>query len=124
MQERLCDGLGLTVTVCHYPTGCSKYNPIEHKLFGPISRNWEGKVLLTFEHLLAYVRGTTNRTGLNVQAERLEGTFEKGKKVSDAEMDQLHMNRHVVCPQWHYSFSPRRFSAPPRSPIPELIFGQ
>jgi hypothetical protein len=107
IQERLCDGLGLSVTVCHYPTGCSKYNPIEHRLFGPISKNWEGKVLSTFDHLLAYVRGTTNRTGLKVQAERLNGNFEKGKKVSDEEMAQLRLERHLLCPQWNYSFSPR-----------------
>jgi len=45
LQERLCDGLGLTVTVCHYPRGCSTWNPIEHRLFGPISLNWAGQLL-------------------------------------------------------------------------------
>ncbi len=42
LQERVCDELGLMVTVCHYPTGCSKWNPIEHRLFGPISLHWAG----------------------------------------------------------------------------------
>jgi hypothetical protein len=107
LQERLCDGLGLTVTVRHYPTGCFKYNPIEPKRFGPISKNWEGKALRTFEHLLAHIRGTTNRTGLSVKAERLEGTFEKGKKVSDNDMARLRMEPHLLCPQWNGSFRPR-----------------
>jgi len=39
VQEQLSDRLGLTVTVCHYPTGCSKWNPIEHRLFSQISLN-------------------------------------------------------------------------------------
>ncbi len=48
IQEQLCDGRGLTVTVCHYPPGCSKWNPVEHRLFGPISVNWAGRPLRTF----------------------------------------------------------------------------
>jgi len=107
VQERLCDRLGLVVTVCHYPVGCSKYNPIEHKLFGPVSGNWRGKVLRTFEHLLAYLRGTVTRTGLQVTAYRLEGPFEKGKKVTDAEMAALDIERHLICPNWNYTFHPR-----------------
>jgi hypothetical protein len=47
LQAQLCDRYGLAVTVCHYPPGCSKWNPIEHRLFGPISRNWAGQPLAT-----------------------------------------------------------------------------
>jgi hypothetical protein len=116
LQEQLSDRMGLVVTVCHYPTGCSKYNPIEHRLFGPISMNWRGKVLKTFEHMLAYIRGTANETGLTVTAYRLEGTFEKGQTVTDAEMATLRMERHFVCPNWNYTFYPRhsRSLASPR----------
>jgi hypothetical protein len=127
VQERLCDRWGLTVTVCHYPTGCSKYNPIEHRLFGPISGNWSGKVLRTFEHLLAYIRGTETRTGLRVRASRLEGTFEKGRTVSDGEMAALGLERHLVCPAWNYTFHPRASLPTPSHapfPFPELVFGQ
>ena len=49
IQEQLADRLGLEVTVCHYPTGTSKWNPIEHRLFSMISINWAGKPLRTFE---------------------------------------------------------------------------
>jgi len=56
LQEHLCDGLGLTVTVCHYPTGCSKWNPIEHRLFAPISLTWAGYPLRTWETMLTYLR--------------------------------------------------------------------
>lgn len=112
LQERLCDGLGLTVTVCHYPTGCSKWNPIEHRLFGPISLNWAGIPLRTWEGLLALIRGTTTATGLDVQAERLDGVYATGQTVSDAEMATLNLERHDVCPTWNYTIRPRSDSTP------------
>ena len=62
LQEQLADRLRLNVTVCHYPTGASKWNPIEHRLFGPISINWAGQPLRTFETMLACIRGTTTET--------------------------------------------------------------
>jgi hypothetical protein len=55
LQERLADRLGLEVTGCHYPRGCSKYNPVEHRLFGFITLNWAGKALRSFEAMLGYI---------------------------------------------------------------------
>jgi len=107
LQERLCDGLGVSVTVCHYPPGCSKWNPIEHRLFGPISLNWAGQPLRTWDTLLAFIRGTTTTTGLDVQAERLDGTYDTGLRVSDAEMTTLNLTTHAVCPSWNYTLQPR-----------------
>ncbi len=119
LQERLCDRLGLTVTVCHYPTGCSKWNPIEHRLFGPISLNWAGIPLRTWEGLLALIRGTTTATGLDVHAERLDGVYATGQTVSDAEMATLNLERHNVCPTWNYTIRPRSDPAPaPALPTP------
>ncbi|WP_407655739.1 ISAzo13-like element transposase-related protein [Azohydromonas lata] len=56
LQEQLCDACGLAVTVCHYPTGCSKWNPIEHRLFAPISLNWAGVPLRSFETVARHAR--------------------------------------------------------------------
>ena len=107
LQEQVCDGLGLTVTVAHYPTGCSKWNPIEHRLFGPISLNWAGQPLRTWETLLALIRGTTTTTGLEVQAVRLDGVYDTGLRVSDAQMATLNLTAHEVCPTWNYTLCPR-----------------
>ena len=107
LQEQLCDRLGLAVTVCHYPTGCSKWNPIEHRLFSHISINWAGQPLRSWDILLAYLRGTTTAAGLTVNAFLLEGNYPKGQSVSDAEMAQLNLNRHSVCPNWNYTLRPR-----------------
>jgi len=68
LQVQICDRFGIAVTVCHYPTGCSKWNPIEHRLFSQVSRNWAGVPLRTWETVLAFIRGTTTTTGLVVQA--------------------------------------------------------
>jgi hypothetical protein len=106
IQELLCDKLALTVTVCHYPTGCSKYNPIEHRLFSQISINWAGKPLRTFETMLNYISGTTTITGLTVKAFLFEGIYESGKGVSDSQMLLLNLERHIICPNWNYTIRP------------------
>jgi hypothetical protein len=107
LQAQLCDGLGLVVTVCHYPTGCSKWNPIEHRLFGPISVNWAGKPLRTWEAMLALIQGTRTSTGLEVSAFLQDGQYKTGQKVSDAEMKTLNLERHAICPNWNYTIRPR-----------------
>ena len=113
LQEQLADRLGLEVTVCHYPTGTSKWNPIEHRLFGPISVNWAGKPLGAFETMLSYIRGTSTQTGLKVMAHLLDGQYEKGVKVSDQQMEALELERHQVCPNWNYTIRPRSIAYAP-----------
>jgi hypothetical protein len=103
--------LGLTVMVCHYPTGCSKWNPIEHRLFSQISLNWAGKPLRTWDTMLGYIRGTTTTTGLEVRAFLHDGVYETGRSVSDEEMYMLHLERHAMCPNWNYTIRPRRGDA-------------
>ncbi len=107
LQEQVADRFGLTVTVCHYPTGTSKWNPIEHRLFSEISKTWAGCPLRTFELALHYMRQTKTQTGLKVQAHLVTQDYALGVKVSDAQMDALHLQRHAVCPQWNYTIRPR-----------------
>jgi len=107
LQEQLGDRFGLTVTVCHYPTGCSKWNPIEHRLFSYISMNWAGKPLRTWETMLGYIRGTTTTTGLEVRAFLHDGVYETGQSVADAEMKRLNLEHHTICPKWNYTIHPR-----------------
>jgi hypothetical protein len=111
LQEELADQLGIEVMVCHYPTGASKWNPIEHRLFSYISLNWAGKPLRSFEAMLNYIRGTTTKAGLKVKAVLLDREYEKGIKISDQEMDALNLHRRRVCPRWNYVLKPRL--APP-----------
>jgi hypothetical protein len=112
VQTELCDGLGLTVTVCHYPPQCSKFNPVERRLFSHVTMNWAGRPLSTLEVMLGYIRGTTTDTGLTVEAFHLEGAFAKGQQVSKKEMKGLALQPHQTCPDWNYTISPRTGEPP------------
>ncbi len=107
LQERIADRYGLHVTVCHYPTGASKWNPVEHRLFGPVSINWAGQPLRTLETMLGWVRGT-EVGGVGVTASLDRTTYPTKVKVPNAEMKRLDLERHEVCPSWNYTISPRR----------------
>lgn len=107
LQKHLADQLGIEVMVCHYPTGASKWNPIERRLFSYISLNWAGKPLRSLETMLGYIRNTTTETGLKVKAFLVNQVYEKKIKVSDQEMATLNLVRRKVCPNWNYVIKPR-----------------
>ena len=106
LQARLCDPFNIRVTVCHYPPGTSKWNPIEHRLFSEISKNWAGRPLESYETALNYIRTTKTRTGLRVRATLDTRYYSKGMKVSDSQMDRVCVRRHHVLPQWNYTIAP------------------
>jgi len=106
LQERIADRFGLHVTVCHYPTGASKWNPVEHRLFGPVSINWAGQPLRSLEAMLGWVRGT-EVGGVGVTASLDRATYPTKVNVSKAEMNGLDLERHEVCPAWNYTIGPR-----------------
>jgi hypothetical protein len=108
LQEKLCDASALRVTVCHYPTGCSKWNPVEHRLFSFISKNWEGKPLRTLEIMLGYIGGTRTVTGLSVKAFLDERFYARGRRVTSDDIDGLRLKEHTVCPKWNYTLHPRK----------------
>jgi hypothetical protein len=108
LQERLADRYGLVVVVCHYPTGASKWNPVEHRLFGPISTNWAGTPLRSWATLLSLLRGTHTQTGLRVTARLLPRVYHTGVKVSNRQMQSLDIDYHGTCPQWNYTIWPRQ----------------
>jgi hypothetical protein len=124
LQEQLCDRFGLAVTVCHYPTGCSKWNPIEHRLFGPISQTWAGHPLVDWKTMLGYLGGTTTQTGLTVRAALHDGAYQTGESVPDAVMATLNLTKHDICPTWNYTLRPRSPMVPTSpldSPNRELV---
>ena len=82
----LADELGISITVCHLPPGTSKWNSIEHRLFAFITQNWRGKPLVSHQVIVQLIANTTTDTGLTVACRLDDNTYEKGIKVSDAEM--------------------------------------
>jgi hypothetical protein len=107
LQHRLANAFGLHVTVCHYPRGASKWNPVEHRLFGPISINWSGEPLTSLQKMLALIRGTRTETGLTVSARADVRRYRQGVKVTNREMAELSLDSHSICPNWNYTISPQ-----------------
>lgn len=106
LQHRLCNRHGLTVTVAHYPTGASKWNPIEHRFFSELSKNWAGRPLDCLETILKYARTTTTTTGLRVHAHLIRRPYEKGVTITDAEMEELAISKDQALPRWNYTITP------------------
>ena len=104
--QLLCDRAGLTITVAHYPTGASKYNPIERRLFSAISRNWAGEPLQSYEKILKFIRTTTTATGLKVRAFLDRKDYPLGAKPSAARMREIRITRHTHVPKWNYTIAP------------------
>jgi len=101
--QKLTNETGLTITVCHYPRGASKWNPADHRLFGPISRNWAGTPLRSLSIMLGLIRGTKTQTGLKVTARLDRRKYKTKIKVPDSEMEQLQIKHTKNCPMWNYT---------------------
>jgi Rhodopirellula transposase DDE domain len=101
--QALSDETGMTITVCHYPPGTSKWNQIEHRLFSFISLNWQGKPLINFETVVNLIGGTRTRTGLKVKAVLDTSEYETGVEISKEEIDRIRLKRHKVHPDWNYT---------------------
>ena len=108
---------GLSVTVCHFPPGTSKWNKIEHRLFSHITLNWRGRPLTSHEVIVNTIAATTTRTGLRVHAELDPGSYPDGVKVSDEQMACLPLDRHGWHGDWNYTLRPEP-PAPPPPPRP------
>ncbi len=108
LQHQLCDPCGLTVTVCHYPPGASKWNPIEHHLFSHISHNWAGIPLESYETVVKYIRTTKTEVGLRVRAHLVHKNYDKGERISNSEMADLGFTPHKTLPGWNYTLAPSR----------------
>lgn len=107
IQKKLCDKHGLSVTVCHYPPGASKWNPVEHLLHSEISKNWAGTPLVSYETILKKLRTTKTTTGLKVNAHFVRKHYKLGEKVSDKDMKTISIKRHDTFPKWNYTITPQ-----------------
>lgn len=108
LQEQVADHFDLEVTVCHFPTGASKWNPIEHRLFSEISKHWAGQPLDSYQTILRLIGETRTESGLRVKSHLISKQFDTGRKISAQQMSQLRLVRHSVLPDWNYTLYPRQ----------------
>ena len=105
--QQLADEFGITLSVCHFPPGTSKWNKIEHRLFSFITKNWRGRPLTAYEVVVNLIASTTTKTGLTVRAALDPRRYETGIEVSDEELEQLNITRARFHGDWNYSIKPR-----------------
>ena len=107
LQEKLADRFGLAVTVCHYPTGASKWNPIEHRLFSEISKHWAGQPLAGYGTIVRLIGETQTKTGLRIHCGLTTEFYPTKAKVSNGQMAELDLLKHPTLPNLNYTILPR-----------------
>ena len=108
--QQFANRTGLTITVCHYPPGTSKWNKIEHRLFSHIAMNWRGKPLVSLAAIVSLIGSTTTDTGLRVRSEIDKRPYPKGVTVTDEQMARVNISPHEFHGDWNYTIRP---TAPP-----------
>ena len=105
--QQFANRTGLTITVCHFPPGTSKWNKIEHRLFSHMAMNWRGRPLVDLLTIVSLIGETRTEEGLRVRSEVDPGHYPMGVVVSDAQMAQLQLEPHEFHGDWNYTIRPR-----------------
>jgi hypothetical protein len=101
--QTLADDLGMSIRVAHYPPGCSKYNPIEHRMFCHVTRALHGVVLKTVEIAKQCIARTATVTGLRVVAETARRVYQKGLHASASFLQDMPIRFHHFLPELNYT---------------------
>lgn len=106
--QKFADETGLSISVCHFPPGTSKWNKIEHRLFSFITSNWRGEPLLNYETIVNLIAKTTTAKGLKVICKLDRRKYPTGRKITNAEMKQVNMKRDKFHGEWNYVIKPKQ----------------
>lgn len=104
--QTLADRTGLRLRVSHLPPGTSKWNKIEHRLFGQITQNWRGRPLVSHEVIVELIANTRTRTGLRVRAQLDERSYPTKQHVTDTEWAEVQLVPQSFHGDWNYSILP------------------
>ncbi|MEK7839143.1 MAG: ISAzo13 family transposase, partial [candidate division NC10 bacterium] len=105
--QKLADATTLSIEVCHFPPGTSKWNKVEHRLFSFISSNWRGEPLRDYETIVRLISGTTTAKGLAVSCRLDRRKYPSGRTVTDEEMKMLRITPQAFHGEWNYVIRPR-----------------
>ncbi len=106
--QKLANEIGMTIQVCHFPPGTSKWNKIEHKMFCFISQNWRGEPLITRETVINLIGNTKTNKGLKIKVKLDENIYGKGKKVTDEELKAVDIEESNFHGEWNYKIKPKK----------------
>jgi predicted ArsR family transcriptional regulator len=104
--QRLANSTGLSIRVCHFPPGTSKWNKIEHRMFSFVSLNWRGKPLESLEMIVNLIANTSTSTGLKLYAQLDRRTYERGIEITDEQLAAVNITRHTFHGDWNYTITP------------------
>lgn len=105
--QKLADKTGLSISVCHFPPGTSKWNKVEHRLFSFISSNWRGEPLLDYETIVNLIARTTTAKGLHVTCRLDRRKYPTGRKVTNEEFERVNLKRNTFHGDWNYVIRPK-----------------
>lgn len=104
--QRLVNRIGLPIRVAHYPPYCSKYNPIEHRLFPHVERAWSGMILRNVEIAKTCLRRAWTSAGLKVTVAVLDRVYQLQRAASDRFLHSYPIQFDDWLPQWNYKAIP------------------
>ena len=96
----------LSISVCHFPPGTSKWNKIEHRMFSYISQNWRGKPLISHEVVISLISATRTKKGLTVHCELDQNKYPKGIVVPNEILSDINLSEDDFHGEWNYTISP------------------
>jgi len=106
--QGFADESGLSLSICHFPPGTSKWNKIEHRLFSFISSNWRGEPLRDYQTMVNLIARTTTAKGLAVTCRLDRRKYPTGRKVSAEEMKQVNIRPNRFHGEWNYVIEPHQ----------------
>ena len=106
--QKFADESGLTLAVCHFPPGTSKWNKVEHRLFSFISSNWRGEPLRDYETIVNLIAETTTAKGLTVTCRLDRRQYPTGRKVTAEEMKCVNLYPEKFHGEWNYVIKPNQ----------------
>jgi transposase len=105
--QELADEIRLTIQVCHFPPGTSKWNKIEHRMFCHISQNWRGRPLTSRGIIVKLITHTKTQQGLEIKAKLDKHQYKTGIKVDDTEFNAIALEKDKFHGEWNYRIQPR-----------------
>ncbi len=104
--QRLVNALGISIRVAHYPPYCSKYNPIEHRLFPHVTRAWSGLIFRTLDIIAGGLQRVSTSTGLKLTYAVLDKVYALQRTVSQHFLDACPIQFDELLPEWNYTVIP------------------
>lgn len=103
---RLAQRIDMNIVVAHYPPYCSKWNPIEHRLFAQVHRAWDGAVFQNIEIVKELAQNTSTKTGLEVKVRINKKQYQTKRKVNEVFKENMEslIDFDPILPQWNYKF--------------------